>query len=94
MTTKSNDNSCTTGGSVSQKNGFNLVDGLNTKREFENTRMGMSTITPSQITCSLSGPNTSDLCKLKTPGHALLLDATWDRALQSSSSCKTNVNEK
>ena len=89
MTTKTSDTSCTSGGSVTQKNGFNLIDGLNTKREFEYTRMGVATAIPAQINCSIAGSSTNELCKLKTPGHALLLDATWDRPLQSS--CNTDA---
>jgi hypothetical protein len=55
---------------------------LNDKREMNYDRLGVATPSSDKISeCKVSQHNiTSSMCKLKTPGHVLALDATFDRS--------------
>ena len=79
----SNKDSCPTGGSSSQVQGFHQVTLKNT-REMTVDRLGVSTA-KAKIECSISPQNnTGELCKNVTPGYAMMLDAKWDRQLVST----------
>lgn len=75
-------------GSSFHVSGFHQVDTFNSKREHTH-RMGTTTILPS-IDCSKPSTNnqTSDVCKQKMPGYALMMDAHWDR--HTKTSCSRN----
>tara|TARA_B100001741_G_scaffold15422_1_gene11727 strand:+ start:1789 stop:2055 length:267 start_codon:yes stop_codon:yes gene_type:complete len=62
-------------------NGFYQAT-LNDKREMAYDRIGVATPSSDKITdCKTASHNiTSAMCKMKTPGHVLAFDATWDRS--------------
>ena len=76
---------CPTTQSDLTANGFYQAT-LNDKREMTYDRFGVATPSHDKISdCKVAQHNiTSTMCKMKTPGHVLALDATFDRSLVSN----------
>ena len=67
------------GGSDTQVGGLHRPDKLSTKRELQLDRLGMSVVLGG-VDCTKAQHNTtSDLCRYKTPGHTMMLQAEFDR---------------
>tara|TARA_B110000008_G_C16955114_1_gene557879 strand:+ start:1408 stop:1689 length:282 start_codon:yes stop_codon:yes gene_type:complete len=81
------DKKCAKGGSDVQVEGLSQVT-LNTKLEMQYDRLGVSTVSRKNITCSLKHNMTNNMCKMKTPGHVMAFEATWDRDLVSKCDVK------
>jgi 3-oxoacyl-(acyl-carrier-protein) synthase len=81
LTKMADSKKCPTTQSDLTANGFHQAT-LNDKREMAFDRFGVSTPSRDKITaCTTSQHNiTSAMCKMKTPGHVLAFDATWDRS--------------
>ena len=77
MSETTNSSACAHGGSERQTNGFLLTDTLDTMREQQFDRLGTSVI--GTISCKPDVSTTNQICRMKTPGHTLLLSAHHDR---------------
>lgn len=79
---------CLTGGSDLQAKGFNQVSAPKKNSELVLDRMGVSTVQVKNIECKVGSAHTSNLCKMKTPGHTIALAAKWDRNVVSNCDIK------
>lgn len=80
---------CANGGSEKQTHGMYLTDTLDTMREQQFDRMGLSVI--GSISCKSDITSTNPVCHMKTPGHTLALSAHHDR---QTGKCGYNTNAK
>lgn len=77
MSETTGSSACAQAVSERQSNGFLLTDTLDTMREQQFDRLGTSVI--GNVTCKADVSTTNSICRMKTPGHTLLLAAHHDR---------------